>query len=177
MAETDPIVGKWDFRNGNLCTFTDAGDVMLADERNGLWRHVSGRRYLLVYLRGFWGGASDQLTLSNDASNLNGSVNESVPRDYQRVNGVLPDEPPTDPIVGTWDFNNSNIYTFDNQGWVEICGFRIGIWRRESENNYLLLYLRGYFGGSSDPLFLESDGDTIAALISDSSTRKLIRMA
>ncbi len=108
---------------------------------------------------------------------MNGALNGAIERDFQRVDGDSPDEKKTDPIVGTWDFNNSNIYTFDNDGWVEVCGYRIGVWRRESEDNYLLLYLRGYFGGSSDPLLLEADGNTIAALISDSSSRKMIRMA
>lgn len=177
MSETDPIVGKWDFRNGNVCTFTETGDVLLEGERNGVWRHVSDQRYMLVYLRGFWGGASDQLKLNGDATKLNGKVNGSMPRDIYRLNGNTQNDSTTDPIVGMWDFNNSNICTFDDDGWVEICGHRIGIWRQESENNYLLLYLRGYFGGSSDPLFLESDGNSIAALITDSSTRKLIRMA
>lgn len=177
MTPNDPIVGKWDFRNGNICTFTDSGDVVLEGERNGVWRHVSDSRYLLVYLRGFWGGASDSLTLNSDASQMSGSLDGSMRRTLNRVEGRTPSGSTDDPIVGMWDFNNSNICTFDKNGWVETCGYRIGIWQRECESSYLLLYLRGYFGGSSDPLFLESDGNTIAALISDSSTRKLIRMA
>jgi len=177
MPKLDPIVGEWDFRNGNICSFTESGDVILDGVRNGIWRHVSDQRYLLVYLRGFWGGASDSLALDEEASQLKGSLNGSQTRTMNRVKDTGPEVQSMDPIVGVWDFNNSNICTFDDDGWVEICGYRVGVWRRESDGSYLLSYLRGYFDGSSDPLFLEPDCNTIAALISDSSTRKLIRMA
>ena len=81
-----------------------------------------------------------------------------------------------DPIVGKWDFRNGNICTFTEDGWVLLCGERIGLWKEVSGGHYVLAYLRTYPGGLHDPLELDKGGDTIRAMMSNGITNTLLRV-
>ena len=158
---TDPIVGEWQFPNDNLMTFHTNGDVTLCDQRVAIWKRVEGRNYVVAYLRGHFGGASDPLEILSDGISMRGLANGSETRFIERTNE------PNDPnsLVGDWDFKNGNLVTFTRDGWSDLCGARIGLWTRGSEGSFLLVYLQGYFGGSSDPLVLSDDGESLKGLI------------
>ena len=61
----DPIVGKWDYHNGNQCDFTEDGWVMLKGVPIGLWRRHKDGSYAVAFLNNF-NGTSDQLQLRAD---------------------------------------------------------------------------------------------------------------
>lgn len=167
----DPIVGNWEFTNNNICTFAAEGDVMLCGSRVGVWKKVKDKHYFVAYLRGHFGGASDPLEIQPDGTSMRGLANGKLTRHLERADDQ------TDPtsIVGKWDFKNGNIATFTPDGWNELCGIRVGIWVRESERSFLNVYLRGYFGGASDPLVMSEDGKTMEGLINGSWETSTVR--
>ena len=136
---------------------------MLCGSRVGVWKQVKDRNYMLAYLRGHFGGASDPLEINTDGKSLRGLANGNQTRHITRVEFDATNNAGS--LVGKWDFNNGNITTFTPEGWMELCGLTIGIWTKEGERRYLASYLRGYFGGASDPLVLSDDGQTIRGLI------------
>lgn len=177
--QTDPIIGVWDFTNSNVCTFKPDGNVELCGQRIALWKHVAGRNYVHLYMRGYFGGASDALHLSEDGQTIDGLASGFETRKLQRVaepSSASSSQQATDSIVGVWDFMNSNVCTFTSDGWVELCGARIGAWVKDRERCYTFAYLRGHFGGESDAFTLSENGQTIDALISNGTTRQLLRV-
>ena len=56
----------------------------------------------------------------------------------------------TDPhsIVGSWESGDKNslggLFDFTEDGWIELCGARVGIWRRESESKFLCVLRRPF---------------------------------
>ena len=133
----DAIVGKWDFRNGNICDFTLDGNVELCGQRIAILRHDLGARFMLVYLRGYFGGASEPLVLGDDGNSMQG-LEGYFTREINRVSDAETSIPDADPVVGVWDLNNTNFYEFTDNGWVYCCGYRIGIWSHETGRNYHL---------------------------------------
>ena len=156
----DPIVGDWNFPRNNLCTFTPCGKVLVCGSRVGVWKKVDDRKYMIAYLRGHFDGASDPLQILDDGKSMKGLANGNLTRDLERADSN------TDPtsIVGQWDFKNGNISTYSVDGWVELCGMRVAIWVREDTQTFLTVYLRGYFGGASDPVVLSDDGNSMEGL-------------
>ena len=176
--EVDPIVGVWDFRNGNICTFNEGGDIHLCGQRIAIWKHIERRNYVHVYLRGFFSGASDSLVVGRDSQTMQAFVSGNKTITAHRVeNSSFTPPDGCHAIVGAWDFNDTNICHFTLDGWIEVCGWRVGLWMQESDEHYLAAYFRGFFGGESGPFVLSEDGQSIDALISDSTTRKLLRIA
>jgi len=175
----EAIVGWWDFRNGNVCEFAPEGNVMLRGQRIGIVRHDVGAKFMLVYLRGCFCGFSDPLVLGDDGKSMHGfdaGHTHVGKNEIHRVENAETPNQDADPIVGTWDLNNkSNVFEFTEDGWVYCCAYRIGIWFHESQRNYQLAYLKGYFDGCSDPLLLKPDG-TIDCLSADNKTDVLLRV-
>lgn len=72
----------------------------------------------------------------------------------------------TDPhsIVGVWEFPNhhggKSLFEFTEDGWIELCGARLGIWRQESESKFLCVYCGGHLRGVSEGLLLDEGLDT-----------------
>jgi len=81
-----------------------------------------------------------------------------------------------DPVAGQWRFPNDNLMEFTEEGEVNLCGIRVGIWKREGERRYEVAYFRGYFDGASDALELSNDGQTIRGLANGYETRVLARV-
>jgi len=162
-ASGDPIVGTWCFPKDNHCTLTHDGNVMLCGSRVGLWKRVEERKYMIAYLRGHFDGASDPLEIAEDGKSMRGLACGTHTRMLDRVELGKANDPHS--IVGVWDYKNGNITTFTPDGWVELCGFRIGIWVKEGERTFLHGYFRGYFGGASDQIELNEDGGTAQGLI------------
>ena len=65
-AESDPIVGQWQFPKNNTFNFTPEEDVLLCGSRVAVWLRVSDRKYFVLYLRGHFDGASDPLEIQAD---------------------------------------------------------------------------------------------------------------
>lgn len=118
-------------------------------------------------------GASDPLEIQPDGKWMKGLANGTNTRDLERIEG----ENDSNSILGVWDYKNSNMVEFRADGWVNVCGINIGVWRRESDNTFLHVYLRGYFGGASDPLVLSEDGNALEGLIYGGwETRQILRL-
>ena len=160
-TEPDPIVGKWNFPKNNIFNFTPDGDVLLCGSRVAVWQRVTDRKYFVLYLRGHFDGASDPLEIQAEGKWMKGLANGKHTRDLERIEG---DHDPTS-ILGVWDYKNNNMVTFTEDGWADVCGMHLGVWRREGENSFLTVHLRGYYGGASDPLVLSEDGSTLDGLI------------
>ncbi|PHQ32254.1 hypothetical protein CEE69_26935 [Rhodopirellula bahusiensis] len=62
----DPVVGRWDYSNGNVCDYTQEGFVVLRGKRIGLWAKVENNQYLVAFLRTFADGSSEELMLHPD---------------------------------------------------------------------------------------------------------------
>ena len=159
--DTDPIIGDWQFPNNNIMSFSVGGHVMLCGHRVALWKRVKDRNYVIAYLRGQFGGASDPLQIQEDGKSLLGLANGNETRQIERADSLISPEC----IIGDWDFKNGNIVTFTEDGWKELCGLRTGFWVSDGRSSFLLVYLRGYFGGASDPLMLSEDGQAMRGLI------------
>lgn len=169
----NPIVGDWQFPNNNKMTFAENGDVSLCGWKVACWKEIQQGQYVIAYLRGYFDGASDSLEILPNGRILNGLASGFETRQIERVNG---DNDP-ECVVGTWDFKNGNVLQFLDDGWVESCSERIGLWVRTGPNVFSLVYLRGYFGGASDPLELCNEGETLKCLLDGREPLELERAA
>ncbi|WDQ14878.1 hypothetical protein [Rhodopirellula sp. P2] len=62
----DPVVGRWDYGNGNVCDYTPDGLVVLRGKPIGLWAKVGNKQYLVAFLRNFADGSSEEIMLHPD---------------------------------------------------------------------------------------------------------------
>ncbi len=53
--KNDPIVGRWDYNNGNVCDFTPDGFVVLNAKVIAIWRIKPQGGYVVAFTRDFWG--------------------------------------------------------------------------------------------------------------------------
>ena len=174
--KADPILGEWELLNYQY-EFIESGHVLMYGEPVALWQHVEGRKYLFAYLRGCgWkeSGASDIVEIVQDDAaifNLPGFLS-----DWEWDLKLKRADDGTDPnsIVGSWESGGSLLvndgrapfkpkwgsFEFTEDGWIELCGARLGIWRRESESKFLCAYCGGHLKGVSEGLILNEDLDS-----------------
>ena len=158
----DPILGDWELLN-HMYTFTESGDILLYDEHIAVWQHVVGRKYLIAYLRGCaWRnrGASDVVEIvQNDDGEfkLAGFFSDwkDWDLDVKRADAVA------DPhsIVGSWQSGGS-LFDVTEDHWIELCGARLGVWRRLGDSKFLCVYCSGHLRGVSEGLLLDEGGQT-----------------
>jgi hypothetical protein len=164
---SDPILGDWELLNYQY-EFTESGRVLLYGDPVALWQHVKGQKYLLAYLRGCaWRGrgASDIVEIVKDEGGvfrLPGFFSDWTDWDLNLKRA----DDETDPhsIVGSWESGDKNLlgglFEFTEDGWIELCGARLGIWRRESESKFLCAYCGGHLRGVSEGIILDKGGET-----------------
>ena len=166
-SKPDPIVGQWELLNYQY-EFTESGDVLLYGDRIALWQHVEGRKYLFAYLRGCaWRnlGASDVVEIAKDDQgmpNMRGFFSDW--QEWELNLKRADDNSDSHSIVGIWQFPNHHggvsLFDFTEDGWIELCGARLGIWRQESESKFLCAYCGGHLRGVSEGLLLDQGLET-----------------
>lgn len=63
LKKNDPIVGRWNYNNGNICEYTSDGFVTLNAKTIGIWRRKPQGGYIVAFTRDFAGGSHDDLSL------------------------------------------------------------------------------------------------------------------
>ena len=162
-TSSDPILGEWELLNYQY-EFTDSGRVLMYGDPIALWQYLGGRKYMFAYLRGCaWRGrgASDIVEIvkgDDGVFTLPGFFSDWTDWDLnlKRADDV------TDPhsIVGSWESGGNSLFDFTDDGWIELCGAPVGIWRRESETKFLCAYLGGHLRGVSEGLVLDEGLET-----------------
>lgn len=65
--QADPIVGAWNYNNGNTCDYLADGTVMLGGKQTAIWRRTKDGSYLVAFIER---KAADRLQLLPDGRTI-----------------------------------------------------------------------------------------------------------
>ena len=80
-----------------------------------------------------------------------------------RLRQKLEDATASDPLAGTWRYQQGNVCEFTPDGWIVLRGERIATWKRTGDSTYVAAFLKNFVDGVSDDMTLSQDGKTISA--------------